>query len=244
MKEVSGLRLPVAVTEVHRAPLEQRLLGAFTLALISPIAIGAAAAAFVLLPQNLAIALTLALIAMVIALLVGYVARDNYAKWVLRVEFGPNSAALRLPAGRSLIHRLPAFSGVIRYADIAAVETRLEAYRSVGLAAMQRAYGLRLSNGALIILGEDRAVGTNFEQLGTNRIATALAARAEIAVTDLGMVEGRGGVLMVVGAGPESWSAPSLGQSAQGRLWRRVASTGAAPMIIFLLALLLAAVFS
>jgi hypothetical protein len=149
--------------------------------------------------------------------------------------------ALRLPAGRSLIHQLPAFEGVITYGDIAAIETRLEAYRSIGLAAMQRAYGLRLRNGALIILGEDRALGTNFEQLGANQLAAKLAARAEITIIDLGMVEGRGGVLMVTGAAPEAWSALSLGQSAQVRLWRRVASTGAAPMAVFLLAFLLAA---
>jgi hypothetical protein len=169
------------------------------------------------------------------------VARDTYAKWILRAEFGPKSVALRLPAGRSLIHQLLKFEAVISYADIAAVETRLEAYRSVGLAAMQRAYGLRLRNGALIILGEHRAIGTNFAQLGANQLAATLAARAEIAIIDLGMVEGRGGVLMVAGAAPESWSAHSLGQSAQSRLWRRVALTGAAPMAVFLLAFLLAA---
>lgn len=168
MKEVSGWRPPVAATEVHRPSLGQRLLGALALALISPIAVGMAAAAFVLLPQDLASALILALIATLSALLVGYVARDTYAKWTLRAEFGPKSVALRLPAGRSLIHQLPAFDGVIPYADIAAVEMRLEAYRSVGLAAMQRAYGLRLRDGALIILGEDRALSTNFAQLGAS----------------------------------------------------------------------------
>jgi hypothetical protein len=61
-----------------------------------------------------------------------------------------------------------------------------------------------LRNGALTVLGEDRALGTGCEQLGANRLAAAWAARAEIAITDLGMVEGRGGVLMVAGATPES----------------------------------------
>jgi hypothetical protein len=241
---MSGWRPPAAATEVHRAPLGQRLLGALMLALISPIAIGMAVTAFVLLPQDLASALTVALIAGLIALLVGYVARDAYAKWILRAEFGPKSVALRLPAGRSLIHQLPAFDGVISYADIVAIETRLEAYRSVGLAAMQRAYGLQLRNGALIILGEDRALGTNFEQLGANQLAAKLAARAELTITDLGMVEGRGGVLMVAGATPESWSALGIGRSEQRRLWRRVAWTGVAPMVVFLLAFLLAAMLA
>jgi hypothetical protein len=151
--------------------------------------------------------------------------------------------ALRLPANRSLIHRPSAFDGVIAYSDIAAIETRLEAYRSAGLAAMQRAYALRQRDGTLIILGEDRALGTGLAQYGADQIAAKLAARAGIAFTDLGMVEGRGGVLMVGGAAPDVWSAASLGQSQQKRLWRRVALTGAVPMTIFLLALLMAAMF-
>jgi hypothetical protein len=244
MTDTGQRRPPAAANEVHRATPGQRLLGAFTLALITPVAIGMAAAAFVLLRQDqIAGGLTLALIAAMIAYLVGYVARDTYAKWMLRAEFGPTSVALRLPAGRSLIHRLPAFEGVIPYADIAAIETRLEAYRSAGLAAMQRVYVVRLRNGTLIFLGEDRALGTSLEQLGASQLAATLAACSGIAITDLGMVEGRGGVLMVAGAAAEAWGAPSLRQSEQAQLWRRVVATGAAPLTIFLLALLLQLLF-
>jgi len=230
-------------TEIYRATLMQRLMGAFVLAFMTPVAVGMAVTAFVLMSQDFSAALILALIAAAMAFLVGYVARDAYAKWTLRAAFGPTSVALRLPAGRSLIHELPAFDGVIEYADMLALETRLEAYRSFGMAAMQRAYGLRLRSGALIILGEDRALGTRMAQLGAQGLADKLAARAGLTIADLGMVEGRGGVLLVAGAAPEAWSAPSLEQDQQTRLWRRVASTGAVPLTIFLTALLISSAF-
>ncbi|HEY6993716.1 MAG TPA: hypothetical protein VH397_08400 [Xanthobacteraceae bacterium] len=70
---------------------------------------------------------------------------------------------ITLPATRSLIHRLPAQRLTIPYNDIAAIETRLEHYRSLGMAQMQRAYALRRRGGDLIFRFEDRALATALE---------------------------------------------------------------------------------
>jgi hypothetical protein len=77
--------------------------------------------------------------------LTGYVLRDLWGKWGLRVELLPDRMVLDLPAGRSLIHRPVAQHLTIPYSDIDAVETRLEAYPSIGMENMHRRSGDRLT---------------------------------------------------------------------------------------------------
>jgi hypothetical protein len=79
--------------------------------------------------------------------LTGYVLQDLRGKWGLRVELLPDRMVLDLPAGRSLIHRPVAQHLKIPYSDIDAVETRLEAYPSLGMEIMQRAYVLSRKQG-------------------------------------------------------------------------------------------------
>jgi hypothetical protein len=71
-------------------------------------------------------------VAIFMAGLTGYVLRDLRGKWDLRVELLADRMVLDLPGGRSLIHRPTAQHLTITYADIDAVETRLEAYRTLG----------------------------------------------------------------------------------------------------------------
>jgi hypothetical protein len=117
----------------------------------------------------------------------------------LRVVFDADAVTLDLPSGRSLIHRPPSQHLTVPYGDIAAVETRLEAYGTLGMEMMQRAYVLRRKSGALIFLFEDRALATGMRSSFFPEVAAELAARAGIALSDLGMVEGRGGFLGVWG---------------------------------------------
>src|SRR6185369_3507920 len=136
-----------------------------------------------------------AAMAVFMAGLTGYVLRDLRGKWGLRVELLADRMVLDLPGGRSLIHRPRSQHLTIPYADIDAVETRLEAYRSLGMAMMQRAYVLSRKQDDKIFLFEDRALGTPIETSMVARIADAIVARAHVPLRDLGMVEGRGGVL-------------------------------------------------
>lgn len=94
------------------------------------------------------------------------------------------------------------------------------------MANMQRAYALRRKSGQWIFLFEDRALATQYETSFFADIAGKLAARAGMAMRDLGMVEGGGGFLAVWGAHAQDWAAPSLPADRQSRLWRRVIFTG------------------
>ena len=76
------------------------------------------------------------------AALTVYVLRDLNGKWGLRIVLDADAATLALPSGRSLIHRPPAQYITVPYADIQAIETRLEAYGSLRMEIMQRAYVL------------------------------------------------------------------------------------------------------
>jgi hypothetical protein len=169
--------------------------------------------------------------------LTGYVLRDLRGKWGLRVELLPDRMVLDLPGGRSLIHRPVAQHLTIPYGDVEAVETRLEAYPSLGMEMMQRAYVLSRKQGDRLFLFEDRALGTALETPMVGRIAAAIVARAHVPLRDLGMVEGRGGFLCVWGTHAPDWAAPSLPLTRQLRIWRHVATTGTLAVAILIIAL-------
>lgn len=234
MNEPNGVSPSPTGSEIHRISLGKRLGSVFALVVVTLATLAMMVGAIFAMRQDFAVGCFSAAIAAACVYLVAYLWRDTRAKWMFRVEFGAHGMTLRLPANRSLVHRPPAFEGVIAYADIVAIQTRLEAYRSIGMAAMQQVFAIKLRNGALVLLGEDRAQGTGLAESGMGRLGETLAARAGIAITDLGMVEGKGGALMVAGAVPDPWDAPSLGQDAQARLWRRVVLTGWLPMLVFL----------
>ncbi len=177
--------------------------------------------------QHWALGLFTTVVACFCAGLSAYVWRDFTGKWGLKVVLDRDAAIFDLPATRSLIHRLPAQRLTIPYNEIAAIETRLEAYRSFGMVQMQRAYALRLKNGDLIFLFEDRALATPLQTSLVEDIATKLAARAGVPVRDLGIVQGGGGFLCVWGTRAPDWAAPSLAMDRQSRLWRHATATGA-----------------
>lgn len=224
-------------SEIHRISLGKRLGSVLALVVVALATLAMLVGAIFVMRQDFAAGCFSAAIAAACAYLLAYLWRDTRAKWLFRVEFGARDMALRLPANRSLTHRPPAFEGVIAYTDILAIHTRLEAYRSIGMAAMHRAFAIKLRDDTLLLLGEDRAQGTGLAESCVGRLMKTLVARTGIVMTDLGMVEGKGGALMVVGAIPEPWGASSLGQGAQVLLWRRVALTGWLPLLVFLAAL-------
>jgi len=119
-----------------------------------------------------------AALASIMAGLTGYVLRDLRGKWGLRVELLPDRMLLDLPAGRSLIHRPVAQHLTIPYGDIDAIDTRIEAYPSILMENMQRAYVLSFKQGDRIFLFEDRALGTPLETPMVSKIAAAIVARA------------------------------------------------------------------
>jgi hypothetical protein len=225
---------------IFRTPLGPRLLTLFGVLVLGGVsAFVTLVAVFVLLGKQWQLgALVLTPAACLLAGLTGYVARDLRGKWGLRVVLDAQSLTLDLPAGRSLIHRPPSQRITIPYADIEAIESRLEAYGSLGMAMMQRAYVLRCRNGELIYLFEDRAVATPFESSLFPKLAADIAARAGVPLRDLGMVEGGGGFLAVWGAHAPDWAAPALPLARQLWIWRHVAITGALAVLVPIIALI------
>lgn len=182
-----------------------------------------------------------AALGILMAALDGHVLRDLLGRWGLRVALLEDRMVLDLPAGRSLIHRPVAQHMTIPYRDIEAVETRLEAFPSLGVEIMQRPYVLSLKRGNRIFLFEDRAIATPLETPMYGPIAAAIVERANVPLRDLGMVEGGGGFLAVWGAHTPDWAAPSLPLARQMRIWRHAAATGSLAIAMVLLALMIRA---
>lgn len=221
---------------VFRAPAVARylsLVGTFFIGLATLLLAGFALV--LLVQRQWGVGIFIAAIACFMAALVELVWRDLLGKWGLRVALFADHADFDLPAGRSLIHKPPARRLSTPYGAIDAIETRLEGYPSQGMEILQRAYVLALKSGERIFLFEDRALATGLESAMAPRIVTALAERAHIPLRDLGMVEGRGGILSAWGTSAPEWSAKSLDAGQQARVWRRAASTGALAAAVFIL---------
>ena len=222
---------------VFRIPLGPRLLSLFGVVVLAAVSGFLAVFAILLVRADWRVSLVLAAAACLMAALTDYVWRDFTGKWRLHVVLGADAVTLELPAGRSLIHRPPPQHMAIPYADIAAVESRLEGYRTFGMENMQRAYVLRRKDNELIFLFEDRALGTAMESSLFGGIAAELAAHAGGKIHDIGMVAGKGGVLGVWGTHAPDWAAPPLSAAERLAHWRRAAMTGSLVFIIIIVAL-------
>ena len=147
----------------------------------------------------------LALLACFMAALTAYVGKD-----LREMEFtrspGADVLVLDLPENRSLIHHPPALHARIPYSDIEAIETRQEVYVSQFMGMMQRPYVLHRKNDQLIFLFEERAIGSQLEVNYFSKLVADIVARAGVPLRDLGMAEGKGGVLGVWAR--LSWTGP------------------------------------
>jgi hypothetical protein len=220
-----------------RIPLGPRLFSLFGVVMLGGVTGFFAVFAILLVRMNVGLSLFFAAAACLMGVLTEYLWRDFAGKWRLHVVLDADAVTLDLPAGRSLIHRPLAQHLTIPYVDIAAVESRLEGFRSFGMESMQRAYVLRRKDNELIFLFEDRAVGTAMASSLFGGIATELAGRAGGTVHDLGMVAGKGGVLGVWGAHAPDWAAPPLSTAARVAHARRAAMTGSLVFIMIIVAL-------
>jgi hypothetical protein len=223
-----------------RVPLWMRVFSLLVVLVLAIMSAGLTIVAAFLLAtrQATTVAFVVAACGILVAALTGYVGRDLRGRWGLRVVLEPDALVLHLPGGRSLIHRPPSQHLTIPYADVAAIETRYEAYRTLGMAMMQRAYVLRRKHGELVFLFEERALATPYASAFFSAPAADIAARANVPLRDLGMVEGKGGVLGVWGTHAPDWAAPALPLALQARLWRHAALTGTLSVVVIILALI------
>ena len=224
---------------VFRPPIAARLLalfGVILLAGITCIMIAFAVLAFII---QWPLGLLMMACAGLLGALTGYVWRDFRGKWGLRVVLDTDAVTFDLPVGRSLIHRPPAQHLTIPYADIEAIDARFEAYGSLGMKMMQRAYVLHRKGGELIFLFEERALATRMKSSMFADMVADLAARAGITLRELGTVEGKGGLLGVWGTHAPDWAAPALPRERAMQVWRHAASTGSLAISITILVIVM-----
>ena len=213
--------------------------------LLAAILIGALAAAFSILGVACLFACTwgVALLLLTLSgwmlLVANYVWRDCQAKRNWLVEIEPGELSLDLPAGRSLMEAGRRVKRLLKVSEVSAVETRLEAFRMFGMVNMQRNYGLRLKSGDLIVLGEDRALASGLLDATIGRFVDTIRLRTGLPLKDLGMVEGKGGVLGVLFTSVPVWNTPALPSVRQAVLWRNAALTGGMVGFILLTGFLL-----
>jgi hypothetical protein len=222
---------PPAVS--FRLPLSARLLslvGTIVIGLASVLMVGFLVAALMI--DQWLVGVAVAICAAIMLILTRYVGRDLQGKWELRVVLRAASVELFLPRNRSLIHATPAQHVTVPYAEIAAIETRLEAYPTFGMVNLQQPYVLRRTTGELLFLFEERAVGTGWQKPYFAGLIGDLAERAKAPIRDLGMSEGKGGVLGVVHTEEADWAAPALPRSRQIQLIQRAATTGALALLL------------
>ena len=225
---------------VFRLPLVPRLFSIFGVVAIGGIVVFMTAMAVLLLgAKSWGLAAFFTLLACFMGALTAYVGKDLHGKWGLRVVLEPDALVLDLPTGRSLIHDPPELHTRIPYSEIEAIETRQEVYVSQLMGMMQRAYVLHCKNGELIFLFEDRAIGSQLEVNYFSKLVADIVARAHVPLRDLGMAEGKGGVLGVWGTHEPDWSSPALSQARQKKLLHRVAITGALPIPLIIFAIIL-----
>ncbi len=170
-------------------------------------------------------ALLLALFAIVFGALSVPLLRDLRGRWGWRLAVGRDRVRLDLPPARSAARRTAACHRSLAASDLAAIELRLEAYRSWRLVMLLRAVALRLRTGERIFLGEDRAVGT---RLGSNFVARAAATLAEhtgCPLRDMGLVEGRSHLLGLLMRAP-AWRAAPVDEARRAALLKGARATG------------------
>lgn len=222
---------------VFRFPRGPLVFSLVVTIVISVLSLGAAVFCVLVLVQgHWGVAVFLALLTAFMFELARYVGRDLSGKWGFRVGFGADALELSLPARRSLVRSLKAVRRSVPYAEIAAVETRLEAYPSLGMVSMQRPFALRLKDANRIFLFEERAQGTDLASGYFTDVVNEIAGRAGVHVEELGMTEGRGGVLAAWGAHAADWAAESPLPARQETLWNRAVSTGRIAVSVFILA--------
>lgn len=134
------------------------------------------------------------------------VTRDYMMKNSWRISLGPVNAWFHLPLRRLLYGPAPRMSGPLPYSAIRAIEWREEAFRTMGMATINRVYAIRLKSGGLILLGEDRPIPKTYDYTTlAGNAARALAQKAGAPLRQVQMAEGNGGFLTLWGTQRPDW---------------------------------------
>ena len=97
---------------------------------------------------------------------------------------------------------------------------------------------MRLRSGEVILLGEDRALGTAYELSTLGEHVSKILQHYDLPLHDLGMAEGKAGILQVIFSSPPVPDAPNLDERSQASLWRRAIATGRLSLVVTILVLI------
>ena len=236
--------MPEPIPTDFRFGLADRLGIGFTTALLWAILIGMAGASAVLMMTGEVVAALVLLVAVAVFLqLASIVARDCQMKWLWRVALGAEEAWLRLPTGRLLFGRAPAFNRSLQYDEIRQLEWREEAITGLGVLTVNKVFAVRLKNGQLILLGEDRPVPqTGLWSTIAGEAAQGLSRMARVSMKRLPMAHGEGGFLTLWGASRPEWPGTEdsgiMSETEKHALYFRLLMTNLIPAAAFALVLL------
>lgn len=171
------------------------------------------------------------------------VSRDFMMKNAWRISLGQGDAWFQLPLRRLLYGPAPRLSGHLAYSAIRAIEWREEAYRTMGLATINRVYAIRLKSGGLILLGEDRPIPKTYDYTTlAGDAARALAKKAGAPLRQMPMAEGNGGFLTLWGTQRPDWpdgeAATQLTEEDERLIRRNHQLTQMVPVIAFVVMVL------
>jgi hypothetical protein len=180
------------------------------------------------------------LLGLALGVLIPVTVREMRGRFALRIDIRGGTLEMRLPAARGMAMLEPVETR-LALSQIRRIDTRVEAYKSAGMIALQRAWSVELKDGSRIELGADRApLKPLFE-----RVARELALRTGAAIYDLGMVDAKSsGAAGLIGAKAPAWHARTLDADTVKRRLRGAARVGQllliAAIVLHLAKLLLA----
>lgn len=230
-------------TTDFRFSLADRLGIGFTTALLWAMLIGMAGGAAAVLADGEIIAAVVLLVTVVFFLqLANIVLRDCQMKWGWRIALGREEVWLRLPTGRLLFGREPAYNFSLPYDEIRHLEWRDETVTSFEIVTVNKVFAVRLKSGVLILLGEDRPIPrTGLWSTVAGKAAHALARAARVPLKRQPMSRGEGGFLTLWGTSRPEWpDTDDTGMSAaeKNALQRRLLLTNLIPAAAFAVVLL------
>lgn len=157
-------------------------------------------------------------------MLAWYVGRAAIGSARFSIAISDRGIDLQLPRMRSLMHRPPRFEGHIAWSALAGMTTRLEAYRSQGMAVVQRTWWLRNRDGSTVLLFSDLAPGTGegLPELAMTPLAQEISARGGLAISELPMAEGKSGLLGAWFTRPPAIDAPPMSEAEQQPVARAI----------------------
>ncbi|MCX7358236.1 MAG: hypothetical protein NT015_08860 [Alphaproteobacteria bacterium] len=156
----------------------------------------------VLLSEGESVGAFLVVLALPVSGLTAYLYREAIARSFARIAINWQTLELRLPTQRSYVAQEKVEIS-LPLASIKAIESRAESFRAIGTTAVQFAYSIVLNDGRRIVLGADRRFTSPYYQ----NAAGVISNNVKIPITNLGLVDGNPGFLLVAGQSVPAWDA-------------------------------------